>query len=223
MPNHSGIGWCLTAAVSVFLGFDRPPSFYHLPSVADSKVVAVQKVPVPPLSAMGLVRSADFERMQTAGITYLDTFFIRADLTGDESLHFHELVHVVQWRILGPERFLWLYADVLERFGYRNSPLEVNRVWFAGPVRRRMQAVRCKSRSAAAASSHGVKWRLAPICIKDSSPVSQRRIRHSLPQRQPRHPPLPQRRAGVSRTARTHCCCRDCLPWRSSPAPGHSP
>jgi hypothetical protein len=42
-----------------------------------------------------------------------------------ESLHFHELVHVVQWRILGPERFLWAYADGLERFGYRNSPLEV--------------------------------------------------------------------------------------------------
>jgi hypothetical protein len=39
--------------------------------------------------------------------------------------HFHELIHILQWRILGPERFLWLYADGLERFGYRNSPLEI--------------------------------------------------------------------------------------------------
>jgi hypothetical protein len=74
---------------------------------------------------MGLDRFAAFERMNMAGITYLDTFFVRADQAGDESLHFHELVHVIQWRILGPERFLWLYADGLERFGYRSSPLEV--------------------------------------------------------------------------------------------------
>ena len=107
------------------LGFNRLPLFYHGAILADSKVVAVQKVPVPPLTAMGLVRFADFERMETAGITYLDTFFVRTDQTWDESLHFHELVHVVQWRILGPERFLWLYADGLERFGYHNSPLEV--------------------------------------------------------------------------------------------------
>jgi hypothetical protein len=74
---------------------------------------------------MGLGRFADFERMEMAGITYLDTFFVRAEQAWDESLHFHELVHVVQWRILGPERFLWLYADGLERLGYRNNPLEV--------------------------------------------------------------------------------------------------
>ena len=42
-----------------------------------------------------------------------------------ESLHFHELVHVIQWRLLGSEKFLALYADGLERFGYRKSPLEV--------------------------------------------------------------------------------------------------
>ena len=42
----------------------------------------------------------------------------------DEGLYFHELMHVVQWRMLGPERFLAAYADGLEKFGYRNSPLE---------------------------------------------------------------------------------------------------
>jgi len=30
----------------------------------------------------------------------------------------------VQWRILGPEDFLWSYADSWERFGYRQSSLE---------------------------------------------------------------------------------------------------
>lgn len=34
-------------------------------------------------------------------------------------------LHVVQCRILGPEKFLAAYAHGLERFGYRDSPLEV--------------------------------------------------------------------------------------------------
>jgi hypothetical protein len=88
-------------------------------------VVAVQRIPVPPLSAMGLDRFAALERMEMSGITYLDTYFLRADRAWEESLHFHELVHVIQWRIFGPERSLWLYSDGLEHFGYRTSPLEV--------------------------------------------------------------------------------------------------
>jgi hypothetical protein len=88
-------------------------------------VVFVPRVPVPPLSAMGLDRFSDFEQMDAGGITYLNTYFVRADQSHSESLHFHELVHVIQWRLLGPEKFLAFYADGLERFGYRNSPLEV--------------------------------------------------------------------------------------------------
>ncbi|MGC1950636.1 MAG: hypothetical protein WA679_24215, partial [Pseudolabrys sp.] len=59
------------------------------------------------------------------GITYLNTFFIKRDELRNEAIHFHELIHIVQWRILGPEQFLRLYADGLERLGYRDSPLEV--------------------------------------------------------------------------------------------------
>jgi hypothetical protein len=75
---------------------------------------------------MGLVRFADFERMETAGITYLDTFFIRADLTWDESLHFHELVHVCAMANPRPRTLsLALRGRPGGRCGYRNSPLEV--------------------------------------------------------------------------------------------------
>jgi hypothetical protein len=98
-------------------GFQKLRKYYHAQTLANAKAVTVDRVPVPPLSAMGLGRFGDFERM--------DTYFLRADQAADEALHFHELVHVVQWRILGPESFLWLYADGLERFGYRDSPLEV--------------------------------------------------------------------------------------------------
>src|ERR1019366_7385574 len=102
------------------LGFNRLPHYHDEKTLASAKVVYVPRVPVPPLSAVGLARFGEFERSDMAGITYLDTYFARA-----ESLHFHELVHVIQWRLLGPEKFLALYADGLERLGHRNSPLEV--------------------------------------------------------------------------------------------------
>ncbi len=106
------------------LGFSRLPHYYDAQLLASSMVVLVPKVPMPPLSAMGLDRFREFEQMDAGGTTYLNTYFVRADQAHSESLHFHELVHVIQWRLLGPEKFLALYADGLERFGYRKSPLE---------------------------------------------------------------------------------------------------
>lgn len=73
---------------------------------------------------MGLSRFADFEGGDFDGITYMDTFFVKPTHSRDENIHFHERVHVVQWRLLGPERFLFSYANGLECFGYRQSPLE---------------------------------------------------------------------------------------------------
>ena len=93
--------------------------------LARAKVVLVDRVPTPPLSSIGLSRFADFENMDASGITYLDTYFIRRHEAGRESLHFHELVHVIQWQVLGAEKFLTLYAEGLDKHGYRNSPLEV--------------------------------------------------------------------------------------------------
>ena len=105
--------------------FSRLPRYYSQELLRRAKVVLVDKVPVPPLSALGLHQFADFEKMSASGITYLDTYFVRRQEAKWESLHFHELVHVVQWSVLGAERFLALYADGLEKHGYRHSPLEV--------------------------------------------------------------------------------------------------
>lgn len=107
------------------LGFGRLPHYYDERMLASAKAVVVAKVPVPPLSAMGLAGLGAFERMEMGGITFINTYFVRADLADVESLHFHKLVHVVQWRALGPEKFLACYADGLERFGYLRSPLEL--------------------------------------------------------------------------------------------------
>lgn len=120
-------------------GFSRLPQYYSQDILAKAKVVVVPKVPMPPLSAMGLDRFSDFERMDAGGITYLDTYFVRADHAHIEPLHFHELVHVIQWRQLGPERFLAAYADGLERFGYYKSPLEQMAYGFQGRFERESQ------------------------------------------------------------------------------------
>jgi hypothetical protein len=109
----------------ISLGFPRLPQYYSREVLTNAKVVAVDRVPMPPLSSMGLVQFAGFEQMEFAGITYVDTYFLRHEHMVLESIHFHELVHVIQWRILGPERFLAVYADGLGTHGYRNSPLEV--------------------------------------------------------------------------------------------------
>ena len=105
-------------------GFSRLPLYFTEKTLASTKVVLVDPLPMPPLSSMGLVRFAEFERGSFDGITYMDTIFLKPAQSSNEIIHFHELVHVIQWRLLGPDRFLLSYANGLQCFGYRQSPLE---------------------------------------------------------------------------------------------------
>jgi hypothetical protein len=106
-------------------GFARLPRYFSEHLLTTSKVVVLNLLPVPPLSKLGLNRFAEFEQENFDGITYLETFFIKPGHEENEGLHFHELIHVLQRKMLGPETFLARYADGLETKGYRNSPLEV--------------------------------------------------------------------------------------------------
>src|SRR5450759_2841245 len=81
-----------------------------------TNVVLLDRLPMPPLSSRGLTRFAEFERGDLYGITYLDTFFLKRSQSKNEAMHFHELIHVIQWRLLGPERFLYSYANGLEHY-----------------------------------------------------------------------------------------------------------
>lgn len=105
--------------------FPRLPHYYPPALLAEAHVVSMDQVPVPPLATLGLAGFEDFENLGAAGITYRSTYFVRDDAADDESLHFHELVHVVQWRHLGPERFVLAYAlGHLRAGGYDTNPLE---------------------------------------------------------------------------------------------------
>jgi hypothetical protein len=104
------------------LHFPRLPRYFRPALIEATKTVVVDHVPIPPLSSMGLNRFKEFEAGDYDGITYLSTIFVKRP--GDEELYFHEMIHVVQWQLLGAERFVVMYADGLETHGYRDSPLE---------------------------------------------------------------------------------------------------
>jgi hypothetical protein len=105
------------------VGFPRLSRYFSENLLSSTKVIIVDRVPMPPLSSMGLSQFTAFEHGDFDGITYLDTFFVKCGSASTERLYFHELIHVVQWRLLGPERFLAVYANGLETLGYRESPL----------------------------------------------------------------------------------------------------
>jgi len=107
------------------MGFTRLPHYYSAELLDSAKVVYVDDVPTPPLTRLGLAQFAELEELDTAAMTYLNTVFALKEARDYEPLHFHELIHVVQWKLLGPRKFVAAYAEGLERFGYRNSPLEV--------------------------------------------------------------------------------------------------
>jgi len=108
----------------ISLPFSRLKTIFPTDLLNKAKAVVVKgMVPFPPLSRMGLPELSSMENMSMAGITYKDTFFV-SHLYQTESLHFHEIVHVVQWERLGIENFLLAYGYGLIRFGYQDSPLE---------------------------------------------------------------------------------------------------
>lgn len=62
--------------------------------------------------------------MDVAGITYNDTYYIKKEAANELRVHFHELVHVLQWRELAPQGFIERYIREIQYFGYNNAPLE---------------------------------------------------------------------------------------------------
>lgn len=108
------------------LGFTRLGSYFSPALLTSARAIPVATVPRPPLASMGLAGFDEFENLDADGITYLNSFFVRHGHERDESLHFHELVHVVQWQHLGPDQFIMAYALGHSLCGgYDTNPLEV--------------------------------------------------------------------------------------------------
>ncbi len=83
-------------------------------------------VPVPPLSTLapGIGVFGAFETATYNGITYGDCVFLRPGLANAASVAFHEMVHVLQFRLFGLHDYFLSYGVGLLENGYRASPIE---------------------------------------------------------------------------------------------------
>jgi hypothetical protein len=106
------------------LPFQCLKTVYPLELLERAKVVVIEKeLPFPLLKGIDLPELTKMKKKGLHGVTYKDTFFIDKR-HGSEILHFHELVHVVQWDLLKIDNFLLAYGIGLMQFEYKKSPLE---------------------------------------------------------------------------------------------------
>ena len=80
--------------------FVRLPLYFDPSLLETAKFIAIDRLPMPPLSAMGLSRFAVFEQGDFNGITYLDRYFIKQTVVTEEAIHFHVVAHLCgqTWR-----------------------------------------------------------------------------------------------------------------------------
>lgn len=108
--------------------FQRPFHGFYTPVLLDASFyVIVDTLPLPDLPELKDAGLGDFldNQNQYEGITYKDTYYLVPQVVDDFSTHFHELVHVIQWRELGPQAFIQRYIEEIRKFGYgRQAPLE---------------------------------------------------------------------------------------------------
>jgi hypothetical protein len=61
------------------VGFARLPLYFSHELLRHAKFVAVDRPPMPPLSALGLTQFVSFERGDYDGVTYFDTLFLKRE------------------------------------------------------------------------------------------------------------------------------------------------
>lgn len=106
------------------LGFKKIDVVYPPNLRSFAKVVCgLPKLPFPPFKEMGLEELAGIELLNPLGITYNDMIYITGENI-DEITCFHEMIHVVQWKHLGIEKFIIAYGVLQVLHGYRDNPFE---------------------------------------------------------------------------------------------------
>jgi len=95
--------------------------YYPREFLGSAFYVVVDEIPLPPdlPSEMN-----SFKQMKLEGITYDNTYFLKAGYEKSLELHVHELVHVAQWQYLGINAFIERYFREFATYGYQEMPLE---------------------------------------------------------------------------------------------------
>ena len=106
------------------LPFTRLPQYFQTTTLANARYVVVDKLPKFPFADFGLPIPPGMEGDGFDGVTYANTYYVVRGQEQRESLHFHELVHVAQWHILGPDLQPLLYAMEAYAKSYRQNFFE---------------------------------------------------------------------------------------------------
>ncbi|WP_273023885.1 hypothetical protein [Rheinheimera sp.] len=86
--------------------------------------VVTDEIPKPNFPELREAGLGDFIDMTVDGITYNDTYYVKQTAVNKLRLHFHELVHVIQWRELTLRGFIERYIREIQNYGYEEAPLE---------------------------------------------------------------------------------------------------
>jgi hypothetical protein len=91
--------------------FPRLPEYFSVDIIANTKVVIMDKMPQIPFENVGFIKLSHLERVGTAAAALRqDTIFVEKKYESAEALFFHELVHILQWRVFGNDDFLLAYG-----------------------------------------------------------------------------------------------------------------
>jgi len=89
--------------------------------INSSYFVVVDSIPNPGAQYLKLLSDSSNPK----AITLDDTIYIKPEYASDLRIHFHELVHVCQWKLLGKPDFIFRYMNEIIHKGYDQAPLEV--------------------------------------------------------------------------------------------------
>ena len=110
---------CCTQFTAQFAGF------YPTELLEKAFYVVIDEIPKPDFAALRAMGLGDFIDMKVSGITYKNTYYLLPASVDNLRVHFHELVHVLQWQNLGALAFITRYMNEIKHFGYHNAPLEI--------------------------------------------------------------------------------------------------
>lgn len=103
---------------------DNFAGFYSEEFLSNSYFVIVDSILKPDFPELRQVGLGEFLDKEVQGITYKNTYYVVPSVAQNLRLHFHELVHVAQWKSLGAIGFLRRYISEVQSVGYRGAPLE---------------------------------------------------------------------------------------------------
>ncbi|WP_157953675.1 hypothetical protein [Oceanimonas marisflavi] len=98
--------------------------FFSDELLASAGFVILDELPSPPRAQVAALGLDELLSPSAIGLTLADTYYLKPPAAGQLRVHFHELVHVVQWQALGPARFVERYLQEIRQHGYRQAPLE---------------------------------------------------------------------------------------------------